>query len=61
VQVIALTLFIVWILSLWLLLTGRCPGLPWLSFQPAALLSGILLFVVMSLIGLVFVVLVVAP
>ena len=54
-------LFIVWILSLWLLLTGRCPGLPWLSFQPAALLSGMLLFVVMSLLGLACVVLIVAP
>ena len=53
VQTVALTLFIVWIFSLWLLIAGQ-RGLPWLSFRPAALLGGLLFFMIVSVIGLLF-------
>jgi hypothetical protein len=54
VQVVAITLIILWILSLWALLIGRHrpAGLFWLG--PFALLSGMLLFFVLSLAGIVF-------
>lgn len=53
-QVVALTLFLLWILSLWLLLVGRRrPGGSFLV-RPLALLSGTLLFLVLSLAGLLF-------
>ena len=58
-QAIALTLFIVWIFSLWLLVAERRP-LPWLSFQPASLLGGILFFIIVSMTGILFLFLLVA-
>lgn len=59
VQIIALTLFIVWIFSLWLLIAEQ-RRLPWLSFRPAPLLGGLLFFMIVSVIGLLFLFLLVA-
>ncbi len=53
-QLIALILFIVWIFSLWLLVTERRWFPTRKILRPLALLGGILLFVILSLTGLVF-------
>jgi hypothetical protein len=54
VQVVALTLFILWILSLWLLLAERRRPAGSLLPQPLALMSGTLLFFILSLAGILF-------
>lgn len=53
-QVVALTLFLLWILSLWLLLVERRRPAGTLLLQPLALMSGTLLFFILSLAALMF-------
>ncbi|HKA55357.1 MAG TPA: hypothetical protein VKJ47_17025 [Candidatus Binatia bacterium] len=53
-QLVALTLLLLWLLSLWLLMVGqRRPGGALLC-QPLALMSGTLLFFLLSLSGVLF-------
>jgi hypothetical protein len=54
VQVVALTLFLLWILSLWLLLVERRRPAGTLLLQPLASMSGTLLFFILSLAALLF-------
>lgn len=53
-QVVALTLFLLWILSLWLLLVERRRPAGTLLLQPLTLMSGTLLFFILSLAALMF-------
>ena len=52
--VVALTLLILWIWSLWLFVLERGRPLGFPLRDPLALMSGTLLFVVLSLAGLLF-------
>jgi hypothetical protein len=54
VQVVALTLFLLWLMSLWLLVVERRRPGGTLLLQPLALMSGTLLFFLLSLVSLVF-------
>jgi hypothetical protein len=54
VQVVTLTLFILWILSLWLLLLEQRQLGKVRSLYPLSLMSGTLLFFLLSLIGLLY-------
>jgi hypothetical protein len=49
---VALTLFILWICSLWLLLIERHRPVGLLLLQPLVLMSGLLLFSILSLASL---------
>ena len=51
---VALTLFILWIFSLWLLAVERQRPVETLLLHPLALMSGIVLFTVLSLASLLF-------
>ncbi len=53
-QIVALTLFLLWLLSLWLLVVERRRPGGALLLQPLALMSGTLLFFVLSLAGVLF-------
>lgn len=53
-QMVALTLFLLWLLSLWLLVVERRRPGGALLLQPLALMSGTLLFFVLSLAGVLF-------
>lgn len=53
-QLVALTLAILWILSLWLLVVERRRSVSALLLQPLALTSGTLLFFILSLAGILF-------
>ena len=53
-QIVALTLFLLWLLSLWLLVVERRRPGGALLLQPLALMSGTLLFFVLSLAGALF-------
>ena len=56
-SVVALTLFVLWVLSLWLLLTKRQQFRHALLFRPLlhlGIVSGTVLFLVLSLTALVF-------
>ena len=53
-QLLALTLTILWILSLWLLGVGCRRSTSALLWQPLALMSGTLLFFILSLAGILF-------
>ncbi len=53
-QIVALTLFLLWLLSLWLLVVARRRPGGALLLQPLALMSGTLLFFVLSLAGALF-------
>ncbi len=53
-QLVALTLFLLWLLSLWLLVVERRRPGGALLLQPLALMSGTLLFFVLSLAGVLF-------
>lgn len=53
-QVIALTFFILWLLSLWLLVIGRRRSARLQALRPLPLMSGTLLFFVLSLAGILF-------
>ncbi len=53
-QIVALTLFLLWLLSLWLLVVARRRPGGALLLQPLALMSGTLLFFVLSLAGVLF-------
>ena len=52
--VVALTLLILWIWSLWLLVLERGRAQGFLLHNPLALISGTLLLVILSLAGLLF-------
>jgi len=54
VQVVALTLFLLWLMSLWLLMIERRRPGGTLLLQPLVLMSGTLLFFLLSLVSLVF-------
>jgi len=54
VQLVALTLAILWILSLWVLVVERHRPTSALLLQPLTIMSGTLLFFVLSLAGLLF-------
>jgi hypothetical protein len=54
VQLVALTFVVLWIFSLWLLVIERRRLLGALLLQPLALMSGTLLFFVLTLTGLIF-------
>jgi len=54
VQMVALTLFLLWLLSLWLLVVERRRPGGALLLQPLALMSGTLLFFLLSLVGVLF-------
>jgi hypothetical protein len=54
VQVVALTLFLLWLLSLWLLVVDRRRPGGVLLLQPLALMSGTLLFFLLSWAGILF-------
>jgi hypothetical protein len=54
VQVVALTLFLLWLMSLWLLVVERRRPGGTLLLQPLGLMSGTLLFFLLSLVSLVF-------
>jgi hypothetical protein len=54
VQVVTLTLFLLWLLSLWLLVVERRRPGGVLLLQPFALMSGTLLFFLLSLAGILF-------
>jgi hypothetical protein len=54
VQLVALTLFLLWLLSLWLLIVERRRRGGALLLQPLALMSGTVLFFVLSLAGVLF-------
>jgi hypothetical protein len=60
VQIVALTLFLLWLLSLWLLVIERRRPGGALLLQPLALMSGTLLFFLLSLAGVLFLRLLVA-
>lgn len=53
-QIVALTLFLLWLLSLWLLVVERRRAGGVLLLQPLALMSGTLLFFLLSLAGILF-------
>lgn len=53
-QLVALTLIILWGLSLWLLVVERRRPTDGLLLQPLALMSGTVLFFVLSVAGLLF-------
>jgi hypothetical protein len=53
-QLVALTLIILWGLSLWLLVVERRRPTSTLLLQPLALMSGTVLFFVLSVAGLLF-------
>ena len=53
-QLVALNLFLLWLLSLWLLVVERRRPGGALLLQPLALMSGTLLFFVLSLAGVLF-------
>ncbi|MBI3302524.1 MAG: hypothetical protein HYZ72_10685 [Deltaproteobacteria bacterium] len=53
-SVVALTLTILWILSLWLLVVERRRPAGSVLLQPLALMSGTLLFFILSLAALLF-------
>ncbi len=53
-QVVALTFTILWIFSLWLLVVERRRPVSALLLQPLALMSGMLLFFILSLTSLLF-------
>ncbi len=53
-QMVALTLFLLWLLSLWLLVVERRRPGGALLLQPLALMSGTLLFFLLSLVGVLF-------
>ncbi len=53
-QMVALTLFLLWLLSLWLLVVERRRPGGALLLQPLALMSGTVLFFVLSLAGVLF-------
>ncbi|MBI3799213.1 MAG: hypothetical protein HY268_19900 [Deltaproteobacteria bacterium] len=53
-QVVAQTLFLLWLLSLWLLVVERRRPGGALLLQPLALMSGTLLFFLLSLVGVLF-------
>jgi len=53
-RLVALTLFLLWLLSLWLLIVERHRSGGVLLLQPLALMSGTLLFFLLSLAGILF-------
>ena len=53
-QLVGLTLLLLWLLSLWLLMVGRRRPGGALLLQPLALMSGTLLFFVLGLSGVLF-------
>jgi len=53
-RLVALTLFLLWLLSLWLLIVERHRFGGVLLLQPLALMSGTLLFFLLSLAGILF-------
>jgi hypothetical protein len=54
VQLVALTFLLLWLLSLWLLMVGRRRPGGALLLHPLALMSGTLLFFLLSLTGVLF-------
>jgi hypothetical protein len=53
-QVVALTLFLLWLMSLWLLVVERRRPGGALLLQPLSLMSGTLLFFLLGVVGLLF-------
>ncbi|MGH7963271.1 MAG: hypothetical protein ACRERD_15830 [Candidatus Binatia bacterium] len=53
-QIVALTFFILWLLSLWLLVSARRRSVKLQALRPLTLMSGTLVFFVLSLAGLLF-------
>lgn len=53
-QAVVLTFFILWLLSLWLLVIGRRRSVRLQALHPLPLVSSTLLFFVLSLAGILF-------
>jgi hypothetical protein len=54
VQIVAITFFVLWLLSLWLLVIERRRPIHARVLQSLPLISGTLLFLVLSLAGIMF-------